>query len=228
MYSSKDDNEPMTEPRRSLISLAPALALALALAAPLAVTGCDPGGGTKADGGGPSVIAPGRPGEDASTLSAEEAAQARPDDTPNEADSSYVTRMIEHHRQALVMAALAAGHAGAAKVKSLAGRIEAAQGPEIATMQAWLDTNGGSDHSAHHSHDRMPGMATDQQLAALRKADGAAFDRLFLTLMIAHHQGAVTMATEVLSGGRNVQVEEWANEVIAQQSSEIRRMRALR
>jgi uncharacterized protein (DUF305 family) len=74
----------------------------------------------------------------------------------------------------------------------------------------------------------MPGMATDEQLAALRKADGAAFDRLFLTLMITHHQGAVTMATEVLSGGRNVQVEEWANEVIAQQTSEIRRMRALR
>jgi uncharacterized protein (DUF305 family) len=227
MYSSKDDNEAMTEPRRSLISPAPALALALALAAPLALTGCDPGGGAKA-GGGASVIAPGRPGEAASTLSAEEAARARPDDTPNEADIGYVTRMIEHHRQALVMAALATGHAGAAKVKSLAGRIQAAQGPEIATMQAWLDTNGGSGHSAHHSHGEMPGMATDEQLAALRKADGAAFDRLFLTLMITHHQGAVTMATEVLSGGRNVQVEEWANEVIAQQTSEIRRMRALR
>jgi uncharacterized protein (DUF305 family) len=226
MYSSKDDNEAMTEPRRSLISLAP-LALALALVAPLALTGCDPGGGAKA-GGGASVIAPGRPGEGASTLSAEEAARARPDDTPNEADLSYVTRMIEHHRQALVMAELATGHAGAAKVKSLAGRIKAAQGPEIATMQAWLDTNGGTGHSAHHSHGEMPGMATDEQLAALREADGAAFDRLFLTLMITHHQGAVTMATEVLSGGRNVQVEEWANEVIAQQTSEIRRMRALR
>jgi uncharacterized protein (DUF305 family) len=212
--------------------------LALAVMAPLTLTACDGAGGAKAASSGPSVIAPGRPGEDAATLSAEEAAKARPDDTPNLADIGYVTRMIAHHQQALDMAGLAAGRAEAAKVKSLAARIKAAQGPEIATMQAWLDANAGSDHSAHHSHGAdsgdamadggMPGMATDRQLAALRTARGTAFDRLFLTLMITHHQGAVTMATGVLSAGHNVQVEEWANEVIAQQTSEIARMRALR
>lgn len=204
-----------------------AVALTAVLTATPVLAGCDSGGGDESAGGGPSVIAPGRPGEAASTLSAGQAAKARPDDTPNQADLGYVARMIEHHRQALVMTDLAGEHAESASVRALAGRIAAAQGPEIETMRAWLKTNGGSEHDGHGGS-AMPGMATAAQLADLRAARGAAFDRLFLRLMIAHHQGAVTMATEVLGKGNNVQVEEWANEVIAQQSAEIGRMRALR
>ncbi|MEU6344569.1 DUF305 domain-containing protein [Streptomyces sp. NPDC046977] len=198
----------------------------------LTLSGCD-GGGDDAKAAAPSVIAPGRPGEDAATLSADEAAKARPDDTPNAADLSYTTNMIAHHEQALVMAAYADTRASGTKVRALAARIEAAQGPEIKTMAAWLKENGGAspgtghNHGQGHDHASMPGMASPAQLAALRDARGTAFDRLFLQLMIAHHEGAITMATEVLTEGRNVQVGEWASEVIAQQTAEIGRMRAL-
>lgn len=70
-------------------------------------------------------------------------------------------------------------------------------------------------------------MATKAQLAELRAADGRAFDRLFLRLMISHHDGAITMATDVKAQGNNIQIEEMADDVIAQQTSEISRMRAM-
>ncbi|WP_431954895.1 DUF305 domain-containing protein [Actinacidiphila sp. bgisy167] len=190
----------------------------------LALTGCDGGSASESASAAPSVIAPGAPGEKATTLSQEEAAKALPDDSPNAADVTYVTNMIAHHQQALVMTALADTHASDKQVRGLAARIDAAQGPEIDVMEAWLKTHGDS-HG--HDHSKMPGMATEAQLAALRQARGAEFDRQFLRLMITHHLGAVTMATEVLTHGRNVQVGEWANEVIAQQSAEIARMRAM-
>jgi uncharacterized protein (DUF305 family) len=74
---------------------------------------------------------------------------------------------------------------------------------------------------------QMPGMATPEQLAALRAASGADFDRLFFQLMTAHHEGALTMATEVLSTGSDVFVEEMAQEVLATQTDEIGRMRTM-
>lgn len=123
-----------------------------------------PDSGTKA-GGGPGVIAAGKPGEDASTLSAAEAAEAHPDDTPDQADIGYVTRMVEHHQRALLMSGLAAKRAESKWLKGLADRISASQGPEITTMSAWLKANGGmAEHSAHE-HGAMPGTATDQQIA---------------------------------------------------------------
>jgi uncharacterized protein (DUF305 family) len=73
----------------------------------------------------------------------------------------------------------------------------------------------------------MPGMATAAQLTQLRAAKGSAFDELFLKLMITHHQGAITMATAALTDGSNVLIEEMAGDVIAQQTSEINRMRAM-
>ncbi|MET7617255.1 DUF305 domain-containing protein [Streptomyces sp. NPDC005408] len=181
---------------------------------------------------GPSVIAPGKPGEPAKTLSAEDAAKATPDDTPNAADFSYAQMMITHHGQALEMSALAPERAKSTQVKRLAERITAAQKPEMGAMQGWLKTNGGdkgkADSGGHdHGHAAMPGMATAAQLAQLRAAKGKAFDELFLKLMITHHQGALTMATEVLSEGNNVLIEEMANDVIAQQTSEINRMRSM-
>ncbi|WP_274555336.1 DUF305 domain-containing protein [Streptomyces spiramyceticus] len=176
-------------------------------------------------GGGPSVVAPGKPGEPAKTMSAEEAAKSLPDDTPNSADFSYARMMITHHAQALVMTELAPKRAESAKVKRLAERITAAQRPEIDAMRGWLDNNGGKKRKGGHDHGSMPGMATEKQLAQLREAKGEEFDRLFLKLMITHHEGAVGMATEVLSQGNNVQVEEMATDVLAQQTAEIGRMR---
>ncbi|WP_326648238.1 MULTISPECIES: DUF305 domain-containing protein [unclassified Streptomyces] len=211
--------------RRSVVAAA-------VTAAVLALGACesDSDAPAKAKGAvGPSVVAPGKPGEPARTLSAEEAAKAAPDDTPNAADFSYAHMMITHHGQALQMTALAPERAGSTQVKRLAERISAAQKPEMAAMQGWLKNNGGAKGKSGHDHGQgaMPGMATPAQLAQLRAAKGTAFDELFLKLMITHHQGALTMATEVLSDGNNVLVEEMANDVIAQQTSEINRMRSM-
>ncbi|MGW6983363.1 DUF305 domain-containing protein [Streptomyces sp. NPDC054932] len=199
----------------------------------LTLAGCqeDPGA-DRADDGRATVVAPGRPGEKARHLTPEEAAKAKPDDSPNAADHAYVSRMIEHHRQALTMSALAPERAAADGVKRLAERITAAQKPEIGAMEKWLALHpapaaGSGGHGPGHDHGAMPGMATEQQLKDLTQAAGADFDRLFLGLMTAHHEGAVKMAGEALAGGNNVAVEEMATEVVATQSAEIHRMRAM-
>ncbi|MET7441320.1 DUF305 domain-containing protein [Streptomyces sp. NPDC005496] len=202
----------------------------LTVAAVLALAGCD-SGSPDADAkspkaNGPSVIAPGKPGEAAETLSAEDARkQNSGDGAPNSADISYARMMIEHHSQALEMTELAPKRAASGKVRLLAERITAAQGPEIAVMKSWLKKHGGSKGGTGHHHEAMPGMATEAQLAKLRAAHGKSFDELFLKLMITHHDGAITMATDVKAQGNNVQIEEMADDVIAQQTSEISRMR---
>ncbi|MCX4910903.1 DUF305 domain-containing protein [Streptomyces sp. NBC_00878] len=201
-----------------------------ASAAVLALGGCtgsdDESPSKSAAGTGPSVIAPGKPGEAAQTLSAEEAAKHRAeDDSPNSADRAYARMMVEHHTQALEMTDLAPKNAGSTQVKRLADRIAAAQRPEIDVMRSWLKTHGGAGKTESHDHEAMPGMATEAQLKKLRAARGEAFDELFLKLMITHHDGAVTMATDVKAQGNNLLIEEMADDVIAQQTAEINRMR---
>ncbi|WJV51085.1 DUF305 domain-containing protein [Streptomyces flavofungini] len=216
-------------------------------AAVLALGACDSGSESDSGSGskatspsstGPSVIAPGKPGETAATLSAEDAAKKRTDDdSPNSADFEYVEKMIPHHSQALEMTELVPKRAKSTKVKRLADRITAAQKPEIGAMERWLKVHAKKGkrgakspkpgHGDHGDHAGMPGMATPAQLKQLRAAKGEAFDQLFLKLMITHHTGAVTMATDALSQGNNLLVEEMANDVVAQQTSEINRMRGM-
>ncbi|MEV4092851.1 DUF305 domain-containing protein [Streptosporangium saharense] len=174
------------------------------------------------------VIAPGRPGEVARTLGADEAATAVPTPTANAADVRYVRDMMVHHRQALEMATLALTHAESATVRALASRIRDSQGPEVQVMSLWLGQQGlrGPDH--HTEHGSMPGMATPEQLRALAATSGPEFDRLFLQLMTAHHRGAITMSEEVLTHGSHLRVEELANEIATTQAGEIRRMARLR
>ncbi|MFJ4860734.1 DUF305 domain-containing protein [Streptomyces sp. NPDC088748] len=211
----------------------------------LTLSGCQGDDGSdRADDGRATIVAPGKPGEKARHLTPEQAARAKPDDSPNAADHAYVSRMIEHHRQALTMSALAPERAAADGVKRLAERITAAQKPEIGAMEKWLArypapapapsagasagaSAGSGGHPQGHDHGAMPGMATEQQLKDLAAAGGADFDRLFLTLMTAHHEGAVKMAGEALAGGNNGAVEEMATEVVATQSAEIHRMRSM-
>ncbi|WP_368732986.1 DUF305 domain-containing protein [Streptomyces alkaliphilus] len=205
-----------------------------------AATGDDP----------PSVIAPGRPGEEARTLSPEEAEKAAEElrDEPVAADFAFMEMMAVHHAQALEMTALAERHAENERVRGLAGRISVAQEPEIAVMEAWLEEHadsparpddrqghGGHDdhgthdgHGDHGDHSDMPGMATPEQLAELEESRGEEFDRLFLDLMIAHHEGAVVMAADVLAQTGDMAVRELAAEIAAQQNAEIGRMRNLR
>ncbi|AYL34720.1 DUF305 domain-containing protein [Streptomyces sp. PDY-4] len=215
--------------RASRVSVAAAGLTALAV---LTLVGCDSGADDAgpAAGSGPSVIAPGGPGEANRTLSADEAQRQRAeDDSPNSADVSYARMMIAHHTQALEMTELVPDRAESSKIVRLAERITAAQRPEIKAMQAWLKNHGKAERDGAHGHDHatMPGMATQSQLKQLRAADDKAFDQLFLTLMITHHQGAITMATDVKGQGNNIQVEEMADDVVAQQTSEISRMRDL-
>ncbi|GAA3965395.1 DUF305 domain-containing protein [Streptomyces marokkonensis] len=213
-------------PAPSRASLVVASLTALAV---LALGACDSGSDTgAAAAAGPSVIAPGKPGEGNRTLSAKDAEEQRADDdSPNSADVSYARMMIQHHAQALEMTGLVPEHAESGQVKALAERISVAQGPEITAMQGWLRNHGEKEAGGGHDHAAMPGMATEAQLEELRTARGKAFDQLFLTLMITHHEGAITMATEVKSQGNNVQVEEMADDVVAQQTSEISRMREM-
>jgi uncharacterized protein (DUF305 family) len=211
------------------VSVAAAGLTALAV---LGLTGCDSDTDDTKSGAtsGPSVIVPGEPGEANRTLSAEEATRQRAeDDSPNSADVSYARMMIAHHTQALEMTELVPDRAESSKIVKLAERIAAAQQPEIKAMQGWLKSHDKPEQDDGHGHDHatMPGMATQAQLKQLRAADGEAFDQLFLTLMITHHQGAITMATEVKGQGNNIRIEEMADDVVAQQTSEISRMRDL-
>ncbi|MFB7927982.1 DUF305 domain-containing protein [Streptomyces sp. NPDC056039] len=209
------------------VSRASVVTTGLVALAVLAAGGCDSGPDRKpAAADGPAVIAPGEPGEANRTLSAEEAAEQNPEnDSPNSADVSYARMMIEHHTQALVMTELAPKRAESKAVKRIAERIAAGQEPEIEAMKGWLKSYGKPLKAERHEHATMPGMATEAQLKKLRAADGKAFDHLFLTLMTTHHQGAITMASDVKGQGNNIRVEEMADEVIAQQTSEITRMR---
>ncbi|MGW0084299.1 DUF305 domain-containing protein [Streptomyces sp. NPDC003393] len=223
---------PFSRARRTIVRVLAPLALTVLA---VAVTGCDSGSGddsAHADSrpaNGPSVLAPGKPGEKNKVLSADEAQRRRrQDDTPNTADISYAQMMIVHHRQALQMTRLAPDQAQSAKVKRLAERITAEQGPEIEAMRSWLKDAHAEEQAGHaHDHGAMPGMATEEQLTELRAAHGEKFDALFLRLMITHHEGALTMATDVKGEGNNIRIEEMADDVIAQQSAEIKRMRAM-
>lgn len=206
------------------------LLLALVLA-----SGCTGGETSAEEPSGPPVIAPGEPGEEAETLSPEAAREAAEDayGEPNAADHAFVARMIDHHEQALLMTDLAERHATDPAVGRLAERIARAQEPEIGVMEAWLAENGGGENHEHGGHGghgaaAMPGMATEERLDALRTARGADFDRLFLDLMIAHHEGAVTMATDETTHGSDNVVIEMATEMTATQGAEIGRMESLR
>ncbi|SEG59999.1 Uncharacterized conserved protein, DUF305 family [Thermomonospora echinospora] len=184
-----------------------------------------------------TVIAPGRPGEPNKTITAGPTS-AKP---PTAAEITFVQMMIPHHQQALEMSVLAPKQASDAKVKSLAERIDVSQGAEISVMQSWLRRQPGGrpggghgGHGGHGapsaaaSHAGMPGMATPEEMARLQAAQGEEFDRLYLTLMIKHHEGALTMANDVLSkDGTDVTVQELAKDVLTTQRAEIVRMRDL-
>ncbi|MEB3372238.1 DUF305 domain-containing protein [Saccharopolyspora mangrovi] len=173
---------------------------------------------------GPPVVQPGAPGDQPKVV-----ASAAPDrGGASQVEVDYLRNMIAHHQQALEMTALTAERAQNPKLRALSERIEGAQGPEIGMMQGWLDTRG-AGHAGHagHDHATMPGMATPDQLAQLGASRGPDYDRLFLRLMIAHHEGALTMATQLLSTGRDEQVHEMAQDVLVTQQDEIATMRGL-
>ncbi|WP_435881274.1 DUF305 domain-containing protein [Streptomyces parvulus] len=153
----------------------------------------------------------------------------------NAQDVAFAQGMIPHHRQALEMARLAPGRSASARVADLAARIEKAQDPEITTMTGWLEAWGekvpeptasmpGMDHSAHSG---MPGMMGAQDMAKLEKASGRAFDTMFLTMMVEHHEGAVEMAGTEQAEGRYAPAKALAGDVVTAQRAEITEMKRL-
>lgn len=198
----------------------------------LGLTGCTPDE-SAAEQGGESVIAPGKPGESNRNLSPEEAQRSATAEEPNNADFSYIEMMIVHHKQAIEMTDLAAKQADHKQVKGIAGRIAGAQGPEIKMMNTWLGDNGrkpvdtSDEHGGHSDHGDMPGMASAEEMKELAGASGAKFDRLFLKLMITHHEGALTMARDIQVKGSHLQVQEMADDVIATQAAEISKMQRM-
>jgi uncharacterized protein (DUF305 family) len=155
-----------------------------------------------------------------------------------DADVRFMTGMIGHHGQALVMSALAPTNGAGSSIRRLTARIINAQKDEIATMQQWLRDRGqtvaeieitgttmmvhGPEYAMH-----MPGMLTAEQLRELETAQGSEFDRLFLTYMIQHHEGAVTMVHELFAtdgAGLDEVVFKMASDIQADQTTEIARM----
>lgn len=170
------------------------------------------------------VLVPGSPGEEPQVVAPGEQGALPNADLYSDADVEFVTAMVPHHTQALEMAELAPDRAQDERVKIMADRIAAGQGPEIAVMQAWLESHGlpKADPEADHGHD-MKGMVTGEQMTQLLAAEGEQFDRLFLTRMIAHHSGALEMASR-LGQGTHPLVMDMAKDVAATQTVEINRM----
>ena len=180
------------------------------------------------------IVQPGKPGEPARELTAEQAIDVAvtsysPDDV------RFMQDMIPHHQQAVQMAGLVADRTNRAELTDAAGRINLSQRDEIEFMEKWLSDRGEpvpdpADHAAMHTDHRMAGMATPKQMADLAAATGTAFDRLFLQLMITHHEGAVTMVEELLEqpgAAYDPVLFEFTTDVTNDQTAEIERMHAL-
>jgi uncharacterized protein (DUF305 family) len=144
-----------------------------------------------------------------------------------EGDVEFAQMMIPHHEQAIEMADLALQNDSAsADVKALATQIKAAQDPEIKLMQVWLGRWGASQSSGPMGHG-SGGMMTDEDMSSLKDANGSDFDRRWLTGMIDHHQGAVTMAQDVLATTDHAGVKEMATAIVEAQQNEIATMRGM-
>lgn len=180
-------------------------AVALALIAVLALSACGSGGGSSSGDGSGDF---------------------------NNADVTFTQSMIPHHEQAVEMSKMAKQHASSPEVKRLADTIEAAQGPEIKTMQGWLKEWGKAEPDSSmsgmdHGDSAMPGMMSDSDMTALNEASGPAFDTMFLTMMIGHHSGAIDMAKTEQSKGKNADTKALAKDIEKAQRGEITEMKKI-
>lgn len=190
-----------------------AVVLAAALTLTPALSACTPLGGSGAPGGSASP-----------SPSAVDGAPA-----PAPADVMFVQMMIPHHEQAVEMSEiLLAKQDMPLDLRELAEQIAAEQGPEIELMRSWLrewgmpemgDMPGG--HGGHGGHAGMDGMLTEAELDELRAAEGETAVDLFLRQMIAHHEGAIDMAEDVVTNGRHPEVRALVDSIIVSQQAEI-------
>jgi uncharacterized protein (DUF305 family) len=180
------------------------------------------------------IVQPGAPGVAPRNLSAEEAIKIA-NSSYSINDTRFMQDMIPHHNQAVQMAELVAERTNRQELVDVAGRINASQADEIAFMQQWLRSRGETvpdptAHEAMHTTHKMAGMATPEQMAELAAAKGTAFDELFLTLMIRHHEGAVKMVEELLKlpgSAYDPVLFDFTTDITNGQTAEIERMNAL-
>ncbi|MDH6282953.1 uncharacterized protein (DUF305 family) [Prescottella agglutinans] len=171
------------------------------------------------------------------TTSASASGTAEPGGPHNTADVAYVQMMIPHHEQAVEMAELVPSRSSNPDVVALAAQIEQAQAPEIEQMEGWLKAWGepAMPMTSAHGMPAMPGMEggsghgmmTAEQMQALENAKGPDFDRMWLEMMIEHHQGAVAGSEQILTTGQSEQVRQLAQQIVSSQQAEIAQMEAL-
>ena len=188
---------------------------------------------------------PGAPGKPGKTLPPSTRASLPP---RSQADVEFMQGMIMHHAQAIEMTALIDSHTENKDLHSLGARISRSQSDEIKFMQRWLAVRGESismspqkmsvDHQhmddhmnmSHETVHLMPGMLTSERMEALRKAKGAEFDKLFLTGMIQHHNGALAMVKDLFDtagAGQDAELFNFATDVDTGQRAEIRIMQGM-
>jgi uncharacterized protein (DUF305 family) len=184
-------------------------------------------------GTGAPIVQPGAPGKPSRQVTAGEASDAsKVQHTP--ADVRFMQGMIHHHAQALEMTSLLRTRTRRDDMRTLALRIEVSQLDEIAMMRQWLEARGQPAPAVHagQAHGSaaptlMPGMLTAEEMATLTAATGEQFDRLFLSGMIKHHGGALTMVQELFAtsgAGQEAEIYAFASDVDADQRMEIDRM----
>jgi uncharacterized protein (DUF305 family) len=196
-----------------------ALSAGAALALLLAAAGC--GSGVNDDGMTPA----------APTGSAVCAA------TFNDADAMFAQLMIPHHQQAVEMSTLAETRAQDPELKKLAATIKAAQQPEITTMTGWLTAwgqpttaptaTGGMGGMGGMDHGGGSGMMSTEDMGSLAATSGVAFDRMYATMMIAHHNGAIQMAQDEAMNGTNADAKSLAKSIIKSQMAEVVTLQAI-
>jgi uncharacterized protein (DUF305 family) len=197
----------------------------------------------QADPATPVVVQPGAPGQPTRTLPPSTRATLPP---RSPADVGFMQGMIMHHAQAVEMTALIESHTTTKDLRSLGARISRSQSDEIKFMKRWLEARGeptrepispvmpempgmpGMEMSSHSM--LMPGMLTEKQMEALKKAKGEEFDRLFLTGMIQHHSGALIMVKDLFDtagAGQDAELFNFATDVDSGQRAEIRIMQSM-
>ena len=189
------------------------------------------------DAAAPVVVQPGAPGKPSRTLAPSTKGAVPP---RSQADVEFMQGMIMHHAQAVEMTALIASHTENKDLRSLGARISSSQSDEIKFMKRWLAARGEATSMAMPGMPEMdksgqpmalmPGMLTPEQMEALRKAKGAEFDRLFLTGMIQHHGGALTMVKDLFDtagAGQDADLFNFATDADNTQRAEIKIMQSM-
>jgi len=148
----------------------------------------------------------------------------------NQQDIDFAAAVIPHHEQAIVMSQMVDSHSSSEELRALADRIEAAQAPEIELMSGWLSQWGAPSPDSGVGmgmHDGHGGMMSDDQMADLGNAAGMTFDRMWLAMMIEHHEGAIEMAQTQLVNGESPAALRLAQSIITSQAAEINEMKTM-